>query len=368
MKKLLLVLLFLLFVPLFSYGLPSQPEEPITAPLISSPVDLSTIHYEDYLRASCRLRGGGSGGSGTCFGIDSRYVYVLTCRHVVGQTKNFKVEFWIDGRITGKYDGVVSKVLEVDAAVVLIPIDAFKEGELPLAIPISPIAPSMDSKVIVSVGSPALRWQSLFEGRIIGFNGSTRYGKKSMEFVPAPTGGQSGAGIIQDGRIVGVLWGSTDKTGKSANGRGYAVNSQDLQSLIKVENLFFTAEWCRFCVQMKPVLQVLKEDGYSIRTVDYDLNKALAKMHGITGLPAYVNHDGEVMVGVRAIEELSEFYDLVKAPPPSPESDFPPGYYAPKKKPPAPHYKPPRKPRRPWRLFSDGGTSGPPPLLVDGTR
>ena len=325
----------------------AKPLEPTEVPPIASPVDPSTIHYEDYLRASCRLRGGGSGGSGTCFGIDSRYVYVLTCRHVVGNIKKFKVEFWIDGRITGKYDGAVSRVLKVDAAVILIPVGDFKEGELPFAIPISPTPPTMDSKVIVSVGSPALRWQSLFEGQITGLSGLTRYGTESLEFIPAPTGGQSGAGIIQDGRIVGVLWGSSDKSGKSASGRGYAVNSKDLQSLTKAENLYFMATWCGFCDQMKPVLQAVKKNGYSIRTVDYDFNVALAKLYGVTSLPSYVNHSGEVMSGVQTAKKLSEFYDLTEVPPPAPEPEFVP----PREVPPPAYRSPPQKPRQRWRLF-----------------
>ena len=282
----------------------------IEIPLRYSPVDSTKIPYSNYLRAACRLRGGGSGGSGTCFKIDDRYVYVLTCRHVAQKTKNFNVEFWINGRISGKYKGVVSKVLKADAAVIIIPVESFSEGKLPFAIPISPVSPKVDSRVIVSVGSPNLRWQSLFEGHITKLGGSTRYGKENVIFAPAPAGGQSGAGIIQDGMIVGVLWGSTDKSGKQKDGRGYAVNCEDLKSLLWAENLYFTADWCVYCREMKGTVQWLIESGYNIRVIDYDYNVALAKMHGVTGLPAFVNHSGEVISGLRTTDELYEFYDL----------------------------------------------------------
>lgn len=362
MKRLLLVPFLLLLFPGCDPSLLAQrsqapvsiAQEPTLAPPIASSVDPSVIHYEEYLRATCRLVGGGSGGSGTCFRIDDQYVYVLTCRHVVGKAKKFQVEFWLNGRITGKYNGMVSRVLDVDAAVICISVGDFKEGELPLAIPISPTAPILDSKVIVSIGSRKLRWQVLFEGQITGLQSQVWKGVESFSFVPAPSGGQSGAGIIQDGKIVGILWGTTDHSGKKADGRGYAVNARDFQSLIVTENLFFTAKWCQFCTQMKPVIQELKESDYSVRIVDYDLNKALAKLHGITRLPSYVNYDGEVIFGLKEIEDLSEFYDL--APPPAPESEpeleiVPSGDEPEFRKIPPSYRKPSLKPRRSWRLF-----------------
>ena len=284
----------------------------IEIPLRYTPVDSTKIPYSNYLRAACRLKGGGSGGSGTCFKIDDRYVYILTCRHVTGTTKNFNVEFWINGRISGKYKGVVSKVLKADAAVIIIPVESFPEGKLPFAIPISPVSPKVDSRVIVSVGSPNLRWQSLFEGHITKLGGSTRYGKDNVVFKPAPAGGQSGAGIIQDSMIVGVLWGSTDKTGKQKDGRGYAVNCEDLVSLIEEENLYFTADWCVYCKEMNGVVQTLTELGYNVRVVNYDYNVALAKMYGVTGLPSFINYSGEVISGLRTTDELLEFYDLIE--------------------------------------------------------
>jgi len=262
-----------------------------------SVVNPEKVDLDKYLHSACRIRGGGSGGSGACFRIDDQYVYVLTCRHVVGGTKAFIAEFWIDGRITGEYTGKVSKILSVDAAVIVIPVESFKEGELPVAIPISPDGPNPNNP-IMSVGCPGLSWQSLFEGHVTKMNEKP---KQSFMFVPPPKGGRSGSAIFQDGKIVGVLWGATEKN-------GYAVNSTDLGSLSLTGNLMFSADWCKYCQQMKPVIEELRTSCSDIQVIDYDLNVAFAELYGINALPAYVNQRGEVMSGVKSVQELLEFY------------------------------------------------------------
>ena len=283
----------------------------ISRPPKWSPVKPPGEFNDDYLRATCRLRGGGSGGSGTCYRIDGNFVYILTCKHVVDNTKTFYAEFWIDGRITGSYKGEVIKVLDVDAAVIAIPVGAFKDNELPVAIPISLTPPDAD-KPIISVGSPGLGWQTLFEGHITKYPGdSARLGGRSFEFIPPPKGGRSGSGIIQDRKIVGILWGSTGK-------EGYSVNCMDLQELIAKRGMFFTADWCKFCDEMGPVIAAM--DGITV--FDYDLNPSLARIYGVTKLPAYVNEAGEVMHGVRTKTELEDFYGM-QLPIPLPE-DFDP--------------------------------------------
>lgn len=276
---------------------PSLPQSP---PPEWSVVDPSRATCADYLHSACRIRGGGSGGSGACFKIDDQYVYVLTCQHVVGKTKDFKVEFWSDGRITGEYAGQASKwitIPNVDAAVILIPVKDFKEDELPTAIPISTSGPDKNEP-IVSVGCAGLAWQTLFEGHITKMNEKS---KQSFKFVPPPKGGRSGSAIFQDGKIVGVLWGATDKN-------GYAVNCMDLKNLTEPTNLFFTANWCQYCEEMQPVLEMLKKDGIRVQAIDYDLNTAFAELYGIDSLPAYVNTKGETISGVKTAEELRKFY------------------------------------------------------------
>lgn len=342
----------LLAVIIFFYGCVEEPTEAPQQPGLNididlrppagSPVESLDEFSDDYLRAACRIRGGGSGGSGTCFKIDGQYVYVLTARHVVGKTKSFFCEFWIDGRISGKYAGKVIKVLKVDAAVIAIPVSEFKDGKLPVAIPISRTPPDI-SKPIVSVGSPRLRWQKLFEGHITKLHGGkARYGAESFEFFPPPVGGQSGAGIIQDRKIVGILWGTTGK-------KGYAVNCMDLWILTEHNDIFFTADWCTFCEEMVPVVATL--DG--IEVIDYDLNSSLAYLYGVTKLPAYVNESGKVLYGVRTERELREFFEAGRKPKVKPKIKEKPNVEQPPDRwiddPWQPKPIPPQRPRWLWR-------------------
>jgi len=284
-----------------------EPGDPITEPAPEPSAD----QLREYLAATCRLRGGGSGGTGCCFAVDDQYVYILTCRHVAGRTKTFEAEFWLHGRITGKYKATTVKVLTVDAAVLKIPVSAFKEGELPNAIPIGEKSPKKGS-TIISVGCPGLSWQSLFEGHVKGSaNMTPQYngGRTSFTFVPPPKGGRSGSAILQDGKIVGILWGSD-------GGIGYAVRAEDFRagamsaigSREGSGNFFFRADWCRFCPEMNEVVVQLVQEGVDIRVIDYDENTTFAEMYDIGGLPAYVNRLGETLSGVQPIGRLREFY------------------------------------------------------------
>lgn len=73
--------------------------------------------------------------------------------------------------------------------------------------------------------------------------------------------------------------------------------------------LFFTAKWCGACRKMYPIIKRLQRDGYDIQIVDYDLDKPLARKHGVRSLPTLVvfNSQGEVkrwMGFVKAIKIL----------------------------------------------------------------
>ncbi len=54
------------------------------------------------------------------------------------------------------------------------------------------------------------------------------------------------------------------------------------------ELLDFTAPWCGPCQEMSPVVSALQRQGYPIRKVDFDSNRALVQQYGITGIPAFV--------------------------------------------------------------------------------
>jgi thioredoxin 1 len=60
------------------------------------------------------------------------------------------------------------------------------------------------------------------------------------------------------------------------------------------EVLFFNANWCGPCRRMKPVVAQLCREGYRIRDLDVDQNRALAQQYRIRGIPAFVFlEDGE---------------------------------------------------------------------------
>ncbi|HTM54020.1 MAG TPA: thioredoxin family protein [Pirellulales bacterium] len=54
------------------------------------------------------------------------------------------------------------------------------------------------------------------------------------------------------------------------------------------EVLFFNASWCGPCRHMKPIVAQLKGQGYRLRDVDVDRNRALAQKYGVHGIPTFV--------------------------------------------------------------------------------
>ena len=54
------------------------------------------------------------------------------------------------------------------------------------------------------------------------------------------------------------------------------------------EVLFFNASWCGPCRQMKPIVAQMRSQGYHLRDVDVDRNRALAQQYGIRAVPTFV--------------------------------------------------------------------------------
>ncbi len=52
--------------------------------------------------------------------------------------------------------------------------------------------------------------------------------------------------------------------------------------------LNFTATWCGPCQQMSPIVSRLQQQGYAIRKVDFDREKALVNRFNITAVPTFV--------------------------------------------------------------------------------
>ncbi|HZZ29477.1 MAG TPA: thioredoxin domain-containing protein [Pirellulales bacterium] len=52
--------------------------------------------------------------------------------------------------------------------------------------------------------------------------------------------------------------------------------------------LDFGAEWCGFCRQMSPVVGSIQAEGYPVRRVNVDQERALANRFGVQGLPCFI--------------------------------------------------------------------------------
>ena len=56
----------------------------------------------------------------------------------------------------------------------------------------------------------------------------------------------------------------------------------------EVEMLYFTSEQCRYCDEMKPLVEFLKQKGYPIATIDGNIDQATSLRYGITSFPTFV--------------------------------------------------------------------------------
>src|SRR5687768_4726493 len=63
--------------------------------------------------------------------------------------------------------------------------------------------------------------------------------------------------------------------------------------------LDFTATWCGPCQAMSPVVARLQSEGYPVRKVDVDAEKALAQRFGIREIPCFV-----LVAGGREVERI----------------------------------------------------------------
>jgi hypothetical protein len=183
---------------------------------------LTAVCQGDPIDATVRLRSGGTFsqacGTGTVFRVDQDGVLILTCRHVVGNSRSMQVEFWSHGwqadqAVTGK---VVARGKRTDSAVIEVPRSALRALGANYLPPHVPLASGSLSKgdTILSVGCPNAVWPQLFRGHLV----DTRIysgGAQSLAFVPPPAGGRSGSAIFDatGEHIVGVLHSRDDQNG-----------------------------------------------------------------------------------------------------------------------------------------------------------
>ena len=52
--------------------------------------------------------------------------------------------------------------------------------------------------------------------------------------------------------------------------------------------LYFSADWCKPCKQLGPIMEELKSEGYPVQTINIDTNPEAAEGFGIKSIPAVI--------------------------------------------------------------------------------
>jgi len=180
---------------------------------------VASASITEAIDAACRITAPGGGrGTGCVFERSQGHLYVLTCAHVVGNSRTVSCEFWRQGHQSRRIAArVVQVACNADAAVLAIPEASFG-GYLP---PVVPIAPGdfvlRSGETISSVGCASRAWSTGWNGHVLGYDGGDLY------FVPTPANGRSASAIFdaQTQRIVGLLKARTadDSKGIATSGR-----------------------------------------------------------------------------------------------------------------------------------------------------
>ena len=83
-----------------------------------------------------------------------------------------------------------------------------------------------------------------------------------------------------------------------------------------MEVKFFIATWCGPCQQMKPHVDKLNKEGYSIESVDIDENPTLAESANVRGVPTIAIYENgklvESIVGYQDKDFLQKKIDVYK--------------------------------------------------------
>lgn len=156
-------------------------------------VSAKPLTLNEILESTCRVSADGAMGSGTCVASDDNKFYVLTNAHVVNDSTNVELTYWINGSEI-RYQGSVDWVKytnngTLDIAVISVP----KTGltSTPRVIELAPDGyKTKASEVIYSAGCPHGGWITAFIGKVRSHDGDT------ISFWPYPVNGRSGSGIF----------------------------------------------------------------------------------------------------------------------------------------------------------------------------
>ena len=77
---------------------------------------------------------------------------------------------------------------------------------------------------------------------------------------------------------------------------------------------FYNAAWCGPCQQMKPAMEQLQKEGYSVEFIDVDEQPTLSEEVGIRGVPTTIINVGgkeaERVVGYEDYDRLKKRIDI----------------------------------------------------------
>jgi thiol-disulfide isomerase/thioredoxin len=86
--------------------------------------------------------------------------------------------------------------------------------------------------------------------------------------------------------------------------------------------LDFSATWCPPCQRMVPIVDRLRQQGYPIRKVDFDREKALVQRYGVQDLPTFVlivrGKEQQRVVGSMSESQLRRMAQQIPTKPPEP--------------------------------------------------
>jgi len=163
----------------------------------------------EHHKACVDITDGTFGGSGTVIHVDSKTIYVLSCRHVVKKGTAVRVTFtWgmkLSGTVTADGGG------DVDLCLIELP-HKFENWKDIITVPVAAGPPKAGQFVectgygVDGDGGDNLRhW-------IAKIHGYKEGRKQHMILETSCVSGDSGGGVIYGGRLVGVIWGGSERT------------------------------------------------------------------------------------------------------------------------------------------------------------